>query len=159
MGASARTGRREKGGVGSKNNKIFGAYGRDTLNDNEELLLPSTTNLNLALVKTFLSIPEGGVRGSTIGEGGDTTFSSQGRSPKPPLQGIGLHDPLHGRQACPKLISFDQGVWSNMSPVEAIFMPFLPKTGTNLLPPPPIVERLAYPTRPTCEATNALVTS
>ena len=31
--ANARTGRREKGGVGSKDNKIFGAYGRDTLND------------------------------------------------------------------------------------------------------------------------------
>ena len=32
-----------------------------------------------------------------------------------------------------------------MSPVEAIFVPFPPKTGTNLLhlrPPPPIVERV-----------------
>ena len=35
-------------------------------------------------------------RGSTIGEGGDTTISSPGRSPKQPLLGIGLHDPLHG---------------------------------------------------------------
>ena len=34
MDANARTGRREKGGVGSKDNKIIGAYGRDALNDN-----------------------------------------------------------------------------------------------------------------------------
>ena len=45
-----------------------------------------------------------------IGEGGDATGLSPGRSPKQPLPGIGLHDPLHGRQACPKLIAFDQVV-------------------------------------------------
>ena len=39
MDANARTGRREKGQVGSKDVKMFGAYGRDTLNDNEELLV------------------------------------------------------------------------------------------------------------------------
>ena len=39
MDANARTGRREKGGVGSKDNKSLGAYGRDALNDNGELLL------------------------------------------------------------------------------------------------------------------------
>ena len=50
------------------------------------------------------------LRGSTIGEGGDTTISSPGRSPKHPLPGMRLHDPLHGRQACPKFIAFDQGV-------------------------------------------------
>ena len=49
-------------------------------------------------------------RGSTIGERGDTTISSPGWSPKQPLPGIGLHDPLHGRQACPDFIAFDQGV-------------------------------------------------
>ena len=47
---------------------------------------------------------------STIGEGGDTTIPSPGRSPKHPLPGIGLHDPLHGRQACPEFKSFHQGV-------------------------------------------------
>ena len=36
---------------------------------------------------------------STIGEGGDTTIPSLGRSLKHPRPGIGLHDPLHGRQA------------------------------------------------------------
>ena len=52
-------------------------------------------------------------RGSTIGDGGDTTISSPGRSPKQPLPGMrlnDLHDPLHGRQACPEFIAFDQGV-------------------------------------------------
>ena len=49
-------------------------------------------------------------RGSTIGEGGDITISSPGRSPKQPLPGIGLHDSLHGRQACPEFIASDQGV-------------------------------------------------
>ena len=49
-------------------------------------------------------------RGSTIKEGGDTTISSPGRSPKQFLPGIGLHDPLHDRQARPEFIAFDQGV-------------------------------------------------
>ena len=48
--------------------------------------------------------------GSTIGEGGDSTIASPGRSPKQPLPGMRLHDPLHCRQACPKFIAFDQGV-------------------------------------------------
>ena len=47
---------------------------------------------------------------STVGEGGDTTIPSPGRSPKQPLPGIGLHDFLHGRQAFPESISFHQGV-------------------------------------------------
>ena len=50
------------------------------------------------------------LRGLTIGEGGDTTISSLGRSPKQPLPGMRLHDPLDGRQACPGFIAFDQGV-------------------------------------------------
>ena len=39
MDANARTGRREKGQVGSKDNNIIGGYGRETLNDNGELLI------------------------------------------------------------------------------------------------------------------------
>ena len=50
------------------------------------------------------------LRDSTIEEGGDTTIPSPGRSPKQPLPGIGLHDALHSRQACPEFIEFDQGV-------------------------------------------------
>ena len=38
MDANARTERREKGQVGSKDSKILGAYGLDTLNNNGELL-------------------------------------------------------------------------------------------------------------------------
>ena len=77
-------------------------------------------------------------RGSTIEEGGDTTISSPGRSPKNPLPGIGLHDPLHDRQACPEFIAFNQGVGQiYMFPVGAIFVPFPSKTGTNLLHPRP----------------------
>ena len=36
-------------------------------------------------------------RGSTIEEGGDTTLSSPGRSPKQSLSEMRLHDPLYGR--------------------------------------------------------------
>ena len=81
---------------------------------------------------------------SAIGEGGDTTTPSPGRSSKHPLPGIGLHDPLHGRQACPKIQLIPPGGWSNMSPVGAIFVPFPLKTGTKLLhplPPPQSLNR------------------
>ena len=61
MDANARTGRRKKGQVGSKDSKILGAYGRDTLNDNGELLLSFANNHDLARVNTFFSTPKGGV--------------------------------------------------------------------------------------------------
>ena len=61
MDANARTGRREKGQVGSKDSKILGAYGRDTLNDNGELLLSLANNHDLALVNAFFSTLKGGV--------------------------------------------------------------------------------------------------
>ena len=69
MDANARTGRREKGQVGSKDSKILGAYGRDTLNDNGELLLSFANNHDLALVNTFFSIPKGGVSHTFNGRG------------------------------------------------------------------------------------------
>ena len=61
MNANARTDRREKGGEGSKDNKVLGAYGRDTLNDNGELLLSFANNHDLAIVNAFFSTPKGGV--------------------------------------------------------------------------------------------------
>ena len=70
--ANARTGRREKGQVGSKVSKILGAYGRNTLNDNEELLLSFANNHDLALVSTFFSKLKGGV-----------THTFNGREKKP----------------------------------------------------------------------------
>ena len=63
-------GKREKGGVGSKDSKIIGAYDRDTLNDNGELLLSFANNHDLALVNTFFSTPKGSV---------SHTFSRQGK--------------------------------------------------------------------------------
>ena len=67
--------------------------------------------------------------------------SVPGRSPKQPLPGIGLHAPLHGRQASPEFNSFQ---CSNKSPGRAVVVPSPPKTGTNLSHPrsPPTVERL-----------------
>ena len=61
MDANARTRRRERGGVESKENKCIGAYGRDTLNDNGELLLSFANNHDLAIVNTFFSTPTGGI--------------------------------------------------------------------------------------------------
>ena len=72
MDVNACTGRREKGQVGSKESKILGAYGRDTLNDNGELLLSFARNHDLALVNTFFSTPEGGVSHTFNGRGKKT---------------------------------------------------------------------------------------
>ena len=69
MDANARTGRREKGGVGSKDNKILGAYGPDILNDNGELLLSFANNHDLAILNTFFSTPKGGVSHTLNGRG------------------------------------------------------------------------------------------
>ena len=38
--------------------------------------------------------------------GGDSAIPFPGLSPEQPLPGIRLHDPLHGRQACPEFHSF-----------------------------------------------------
>ena len=75
---------------------------------------------------------------STIGGGGDTTIPSPGRSPKQLLPGIGLHDPLHDRQACPEFNSFHQGV-GQLSLREGLFScPPLPKRGQICdIPAPP----------------------
>ena len=69
MDANARTGRRKKGQVVSKDSKSLGAYGRDTLNDNGELLLSFANNHDLALVNTFFSTPKGGVSHTFNGRG------------------------------------------------------------------------------------------
>ena len=66
---------------------------------------------------------------STTGGGGGDDDSVPTRYPKQPLPGIGLHGPLHGWQACSKFNSFHQGVGSNMSSGEDIFVPSLPKRG------------------------------
>ena len=69
MDTNARTGKREKGGVGSKDFEILGAYGRDTLNDNGELLLSFANSHDLAIVNMFFSTPKGGVSHTFNGRG------------------------------------------------------------------------------------------
>ena len=69
MDTNAHTGRREKVGVGGKDNKILGAYGRNTLNDNGELLLYFANNHDLAIVNMFLSTCKGGVSQTFNGRG------------------------------------------------------------------------------------------
>ena len=69
MDVNARTGMKEKRGVGSKDNKTIGAYGRDTLNDNEELLLSFANYRDLPIANTFFSTPKGGVSHTFNGRG------------------------------------------------------------------------------------------
>ena len=81
---------------------------------------------------------------STIGEGGDTTIPSPGRSPKQPLPGIGLNDPLQGRQACPECNSFYQRV-GKICRWQGLFScpPFLKRGQFCYIPAPPqIVEQV-----------------
>ena len=55
-----------------------------------------------------------------LGGGGDTSIPSPGWSPEQPLPRIGLHDPLHGLQACPEFNSAYQGV-GQICPQEGLF--------------------------------------
>ena len=71
--------------------------------------IPESKNASDVRYATSIMNP-GSKSCSTIGEGGDTTIPSPWRSPKQSLLGIGLHDPLDGRQACLELNSFYQGV-------------------------------------------------
>ena len=63
---------------------------------------------------------------------------SPGMAPKQPLPGIGLHDPLHGRQACPEFHSFHQGV-GQISLPEGLFScrPFPIRRQICYIPAPP----------------------
>ena len=72
MYVNARAGRRGKGGVGSKDDKILDAYGRDTLHDKGELLLFFANNHDLTVVNTFFSTPKGGVSHTFNGRGKKT---------------------------------------------------------------------------------------
>ena len=79
-------------------------------------------------------------RGSTIGQGGDTTILFTGRSPKghqySPFRGSDNMIPYMIGKLAQNLLHLTRG-WSNMSPVGAIFVPFSAKTGTNTLHPHP----------------------
>ena len=69
MDANGRTGRREKRGVGSEDDKVISAYGRDTLNDNGELMVPLANNHNVAIVNTFFSPPKDAISHTFNGRG------------------------------------------------------------------------------------------
>ena len=69
--------------------------------------------------------------------GGDKTNPSPGRSPKQPLPGTGLYDPLYGRQAYPEFNSFHQEV-GQISPREELF---------SCYPRPPLIVELRYCSR------------
>ena len=69
MGANARTGRRGSGKTGNEHCGVLGAYGRDTQNDNGELLLAFASNHDLALVNTFFSTPKNGISHTFNGTG------------------------------------------------------------------------------------------
>ena len=67
---------------------------------------------------------------------------SPGMSPEQPLPGIRLHDPLHGRQACPEFNLFRQGV-GQICPRKGIFRAVPSQNGDKFaLPPPLFVQRL-----------------
>ena len=55
--ANARTGKRGEGG-GEADSKMLGAYGRDKLNENGELLLDFAEDNKLALLNTFFRTPK-----------------------------------------------------------------------------------------------------
>ena len=79
---------------------------------------PSRTTT--AICCEIRGISSGGGSRSTIGGVKDTTIPSPGWSSKQPLPGIGLHDPLHGRLACPEFTSFHQRV-GQICPREGLF--------------------------------------
>ena len=66
-----------------------------------------------------------------IGESGETTILSPGRSPKQPLPEIGLYDPLDVGKLAPNSTHVTRGSVKN-SPGGAVFVPSPFKTGTNL---------------------------
>ena len=82
---------------------------------------------------------------STIGGVGDTTIPSPVWSSKQSLSGIGLHDPLHGRQDCPEFTSFHQGMVKYV-PGKGYFRAVPSQNGDEVatFPTPPIVKRLEY---------------
>ena len=53
------------------------------------------------------------------GRGYDDSALGEVTKTAPP--GIGLHDPLHGRQACPEFNSFHQGIGKITPPLEELF--------------------------------------
>ena len=92
MDANARTGRREKGGVGSTDNKILGVYGQDILNDNGKLPLYFANNHDLANLNTFFSPPKGGVSHTFNGRGKTRTdYILTRQRDRKPVRNVTVH--------------------------------------------------------------------
>ena len=71
-------------------------------------------------------------------------ISSPGRSPKQSLPGIGLHDTLHGRQACPEFTHLTRGLVKYV-PGRDYFRAVSSQNGDKFVtspPRPPIVKRV-----------------
>ena len=94
--------------------------------------------LTYGILPKFCGCVDSFMSRSTIGGAGGTSIPSPEWSPKQPLPGIGLHDPLHGRQACLELNSFHQEI-GQICPREGLFLRHpLPNRGdSNLRHPRP----------------------
>ena len=92
----------------------------------------------------------GGAPGECFNDWGGRGYddSVPGMTPKQPLPGIRLHDPLHGRQVCPEFNSFHQGL-GQINPSEGLFScrP-LPKRGEICYIPAPPPQSLNESGRP-----------
>ena len=81
LDTTPRKGRKERkeASVGSKDNKVLGANGRNGLNDNREPLLSFATNYDLAVVNTLFSTPKGGGSIAYFNEGTSYTLKRAGQ--------------------------------------------------------------------------------
>ena len=75
-------------------------------------------------------------RGSTIGDGGDTTISSPGSSPKQPLPWIGLHDPYMVGRLAPNSSHLTRGLFKYV-PGRGFFRFVSSQNGDKFVTPPP----------------------
>ena len=110
----------------------------------------SRTSWTRALWICFRAYPVlGSWRALLCGEEGFNDWGGRGHDDfvpsevtKEPLPGMRLHDPLHGRQACPKFIAFDQGVGQICPRSRGYFRAVPSQNGNKYVtsPPPPIVE-------------------
>ena len=77
------------------------------------------------------------------GRGYDDSVPGDGTKTTPP--GIGLHYPLHDRQACPESNSFHQGV-GQISPPEGLFLcrPLLKRGQICYIPPQLLNDSATY---------------
>ena len=91
---------------------------------------------------------------STNKRGGSTVLSP-GVLLEEPLPGMGLYDPLHGRQSCPELNIFHQGVVKS-GPRRGLFRTVLPKLGDKFRTSPLRPSHSLNDSGPVVEVVHAL---